>query len=108
MSKIAAASKWNVEHKLNLLQAELHYLEGDLGSAEAAYKASIRSAHESKYTSEEALAHELYGYFCVENHMADKGLEQLHIALGIYKQWGAMKKETELQLFVKMMNLCHL
>ena len=107
-SKLAGISKWNVEHKLILLQAELYYLEGDLGSAEAAYKASIRSAHKNKFTSEEALAHELYGFFCVENHMADKGLGQLHLALSIYKQWGAMKKSTELQLFVKMMSMCHL
>jgi len=108
ISKIAAVSKWNFEHKSNLLQAELHYLEGNLGSAEMAYKASIRNAHENKFTSEEALAHELYGYFCVENHMADKGLEQLDAALGMYRQWGAMKKVTELQAFVEMMNLCHL
>ena len=108
ISKIATVSKWNVEHKLNLLQAELHYLEGDLRSAEAAYTASIRFAHERKYNSEEALAHELYGYFCVENHMTNKGLEQLHIALGTYRQWGATIKVTELQLFVKMINLCHL
>ena len=100
ISKVAAVSECNSGHKLKLLQAELYYLEGDLRSAEASYNASVRSAHKNKFTSEEALAHELYGFFCVENHMVDKGLEQLHFALSVYRQWGAIKKVTELQLFI--------
>jgi len=108
MSNLVSVSKWNFEHKSKLLQAELHYLKGELGSAEAAYKASINSAHDHKYTSEESLARELYGFFCVENHMADKGLEQLHIAQGMYEQWGARKKVAKLQLFIDSAHACRL
>ena len=83
-----------------MLQAELHYLEGDLESAEAFYKASIKSARHHKFIHEEALACELYGIFCIENHAVDKGLKQLHIAPDKYKQWGAIKKANKLLLFI--------
>lgn len=92
--------KWNFENKAKLLQAELHYLNGDIESAEVAYKASVKSAREHKFVHEEALAYELYGLFCVKNEMVDKGFEQLHVALNRYKEWGAMKKVEELQLFI--------
>mmetsp|Transcript_35428 Transcript_35428/g.62191 ORF Transcript_35428/g.62191 Transcript_35428/m.62191 type:complete len:395 (-) Transcript_35428:148-1332(-) len=104
MSQLESMSKWNFENKSKLLQAELHYLEGDLESAEAFYKASIKSAHEHKFIHEEALACELYGIFCIENHVADEGTKQLHIALDKYKQWGAMKKADQLQLFIDLVN----
>jgi len=100
MSKLAQQSKWNFLNKSKLLQAELHYLEGDLESAEAAYKASIKAARDQKYNHEEALACELYGIYCVENYMTDKGAEQLNHALNLYQKWGAMKKVVELQHFI--------
>ena len=100
MSQLESMSKWNFENKSKLLQAELYYVEGNLESAEAFYKASIKAAHEHKIIHEEALACELYGIFCVENKMADEGLKQLRIALDQYKQWGAMKKANTLQLFI--------
>ena len=54
-------SKWNWENKALLLQAELHYLNGDLELADTVYEASIKSAREHKFIHEEALAYELYG-----------------------------------------------
>ena len=102
MSQLESMSKWNYENKSQLLQAELYYLDQDLVSAEAPYRASIKSAHDHKFIHEEALACELYGIFCVENHMSKKGLKLLHIALDKYKQWGATKKADELQLFINL------
>ena len=81
-----------------LLQAELHYTTGDLKSAETAYKASIQSAKMHQFLNDEALAYELYGIFCVENHMVNSGVNQLQVALSKYKEWGAMKKVEDLQL----------
>ena len=100
-------SKWNFQNKSRLLQAELHYLDGDLVSAEAAYKFSIISAHEHKFIHEEALAYELYGIFCVENHMVDKASKQLHIAIDKYRKWGAMKKAEDVQLFIDLIGPSH-
>lgn len=59
--------------KSQLLSAELHYLNGDLGAAEIAYKKSIASAHSHKFLHEEALAYELYGVFLIENKFIDRG-----------------------------------
>mmetsp|Transcript_2836 Transcript_2836/g.5275 ORF Transcript_2836/g.5275 Transcript_2836/m.5275 type:complete len:229 (-) Transcript_2836:196-882(-) len=97
-------SKWNFEMRAKLLQAELHYLNGDLKSADVTYKASIASAREHKFTHYEALTCELYGIFCVENRMVDEGAKQLQMALDKYKQWGAMKKVEELQLQMDTVN----
>ncbi|KAL7538350.1 hypothetical protein ACHAXR_011289 [Thalassiosira sp. AJA248-18] len=100
MSNLALVSEWNWLNKSLLLKAELHYLNGSYQSAENAYKASITSAREHKMINEEALANELYGIFCIENKMVDKGIEQLHTAVDKYKEWGANKKADDLQLFI--------
>ncbi|KAL7533852.1 hypothetical protein ACHAXR_005484 [Thalassiosira sp. AJA248-18] len=89
MSNWALVNEWNFLNKSQLLKAELHYLNRDYQSAEDAYNASIKSAREHKFIHEEALANELYGIFCIENKMTGKGIEQLHIAVDKYKQWGA-------------------
>ena len=101
-------SKWNFENKSKLLQAELHYLDGDLESAETAYTASIDSARRHKFVNEEALAYEMYGIFCIENHMVDKGSQKLHIALDKYKQWGAIEKAKDVRLFIDLVSPSYL
>jgi len=104
LSQLESVSSWNFENKSILLQAELHYLEGDLESAESAYKTSIKSAHKHKFIHEEALAYELYGIFCYENCLADKGLKQLLLAIDRYKQWGAMKKVAEVRFLLELVD----
>jgi len=104
MSRMKSVSNWNFENKSILLQAELHYLEGDLESAESAYKTSIKSAHKHKFIHEEALAYELYGIFCYENKMVDKGLKQLLLAVDKYRQWGAKKKVTEVRFLLELVD----
>ena len=97
-------SKWNFENKSLLLQAELHYLNGDLDPAAAMYEASIKSARDHKFVHEEALAYELHGRFCVENQMAEKGSNQLSVAVSKYNEWGATKKANDLQLYLDAIN----
>ena len=105
MAKLEMINEWTFGNKSKLLQAQLHYLDGHLNSAEVAYKASIVSAREHKFLHEEALAYELYGVFCMENKMVDKGVEQLNIALDKYRQWGAMKTAEGLQRFIDVHDL---
>jgi len=100
MSQMETISKWNYENKTKLLQAELHYSKGELESAEASYEASINSAHEHKFIHEEAWACELYGVFCIQNNLAERGNELIKAALDKYTQWGAMEKVTELQKLI--------
>lgn len=99
-ARIAPLCPYNYENKLQLLQAELHYLEGNLESAEASYEASIVSANDSRILPEGALANELFGIFCVENQMVMKGMERLLMALELYRRWGAIKKVKELQQMI--------
>jgi len=91
-----------------LLQAELDYLNGDLKSADIAYKAAEASAHKHKFFHYEALAYELHGIFCVENRMVERGVSQLQTALGKYEQWGAVRKVKDLRLFMDLINPVYL
>jgi len=100
--KLTNVSMWNCENPSKLLQAEYYYLDGQLKKAEIAYEASIKSAHVHTFLHEEALAYELYGIFCIENHMVTKGFVQLHVALDKYREWGATKKVEDVQIFIDL------
>lgn len=85
-------SEWNAENKALLLEAESNFAQGDMAKARDAYEMSIESAHKHKFLHEEALAHELFGIFCVETGDSEKGNELLDTARNLYMQWGAKKK----------------
>ena len=105
MIRLEQLSKWNYENQSKLLQAELHYLDGDMIAAETAYKASIKSSREHQFLHEEALAYERYGIFCIENQMVETGLAQLQHALVKYKEWGAVRVHDELQRTFNIMSV---
>ena len=100
MAKFEQNCRWNFENKSLLLQAELHYLNKDYKAAEAAYVASIKSGKDHKFIHEEAMAHELFGIYYLENDRPDEGRNQLNTALDRYKQWGAVKKAADLEHFI--------
>ena len=104
MLKWETISKWNFEQLAALLQAESHYLNGNLELAELSYKSSIISAQNHKFFQYEALASELYGIFCLETQAVDKGVDQVHLALAKYKKWGAKRKVKDLQEFIDLVN----
>jgi len=99
---VSMMSEWNFKNKSLLLWAELHYLDGDIKSADASYRASIKSAHDHKFLHEEALGLELYGFFLVENKMAVEGMHQLQLAIDKYTEWGAIKKAGSVKEFSDM------
>ena len=94
----------NFGHCSELLQAELHVLNGDCEAAKTFYEASIVSAREHGFVHCEAKAQELYGIFCLESKLESKGHKQLQKAVRKYKQWGALKKAAELQHFAETMH----
>jgi len=102
MTQLLEYSPWNFENKLDLLQAELHYLNNHHNMAELSYQASIVSARKHRFYHEEALACELYGIYLVENKMIAKGLEQLQNAREKYVKWGAMKKADDVKDFMDL------
>lgn len=101
-------SKWNFVTMRSILEAELHYLNGDLESADTAYEASIVFSREYKFLHYEGLAYELHGIFLLENNMLDKATGQLRMALNKYRRWGATKKVEELQSFMELVNPTYL
>ena len=100
LSGFAQTSKWNFQHRHQLVQAELFYTDGELDSAEATYKAAIKSAREHHYSSGEAVIHECFGLFCIENERIKQGARLLRTAVDLYERWGAKRKADELQLLV--------
>ena len=80
-----------------LLQAEVHYTDGDIQSAERSYAASIKAARDHRFLHHEALAYELYGMCLVETQQRKKGAAQLRLALDRYERWGAGRKVEHLQ-----------
>ena len=108
MSQMVQHSTWNFLNKLELLKAELHYLDGRHADAEISYKASIASAHNHKFIQEEALACELYGIFCIENRQIEKGTAQLQLAIAKYTEWGAAKKAEDVKQFLDLISLANI
>mmetsp|Transcript_30022 Transcript_30022/g.49186 ORF Transcript_30022/g.49186 Transcript_30022/m.49186 type:complete len:227 (+) Transcript_30022:1316-1996(+) len=104
MTQLLEYSTWNFENKLSLLQAELHYLNHRHTMAELSYQAAIVSAHDHKFFHEEALAHELYGIYLVENKIVVKGMGQLQMSIDKYNTWGATKKADAVKDFIHLVN----
>jgi len=102
IARLAEFSSWNFENKRLLIQAELHYLNGRYRMAELAYQSSIVSAREHKFVHEEALAHELFGIYFVENKRIREGIEHLKIAYDKYMQWGAYQKTSDVKDFLEL------
>ena len=96
MSQLEKTGTWNFENKMNLLEAELHYLDQRHAMAEISYQLAIASAHDHRVFHEEALAQELYGFYLIENGKSDRGLDQMRQAVDKYNQWGALKKARHL------------
>jgi len=107
MTQLAERNAWSYEHRLLLLQAGLHYLDGRHGMAEISYKAAIISVREHKFYHEEALAFELYGIFLVESKQILRGLMELQMAAKKYKQLGAMKKTDDVMEFMEFIQQSH-
>lgn len=98
--KWSDVSKHNYQSQALLLQAECHYLNRDIQSADAAYRSSIVAAHDHKFPNFEALSLELHGIFLLENDKMDEGKEQLLKAIVKYSEWGATRKVKDLQSFM--------
>ncbi len=86
---LAEQNKWNFRNKYQLLAAEQLNMSGYHDQATELYERAIRSAHEHRFISEEAVACELAGM-----HSYDRGLHQKSYALLLhavkcYKKWGA-------------------
>ena len=100
MNQLLECSEWNFRNKLDLLNAELHYLNGDNILAEISFQDAILSAHEHRFYHEEALTCEFYGVFLIETEKVNSGIEQLQMARDLYLHWGAKRKADTVTDFI--------
>ena len=92
-------SSWNFQHKLQLMEAEYYYCNGNFEQAEQSYTNAIASATSHKYINDEALACELAGRFFLEIDSASS-LKYWRLAHEKYFDWGAVGKANQLVNFI--------
>jgi PAS domain S-box-containing protein len=82
----------NFRHKYLLVAAEMARLEGQDGEAILLYEQAIRSARESDYIQNEALANELAAKFYLSRGIESPARAYLEAARTGYERWGATAK----------------
>ena len=93
-------SSWNFQHKLQMMEAEDHYCNGDIEQAADAYNKAIVFARAHKYINDEALACELAGKFFFDMNNLALSFEYLRLAHEKYFQWKADGKANQLLGFI--------
>jgi len=101
MKNWADCNEHNFQSKLCLMEAEEAFCENDIDKAENFYEMAISSARKHRFINEEALAHELAGYFFLEAEKKDTAVKHLLQAHEKYHNWGAVAKSNSLFEFVQ-------
>jgi tetratricopeptide (TPR) repeat protein len=97
MKKWAKNCPENFLHKFLLINAERARLKGNLKKAMTLYDEAIKSAHENKYTQNEAIANELAAMFYISKGYDKIGKSYLKDAYQCYEKWGATAKLREME-----------
>ena len=82
----------NFLHKYKLVQAENYRIQGRLGEAKEAYRASILLAEKEEFINEVALACELAGDFYYKINEIPKAKAHINKAIRAYTDWEAFAK----------------
>jgi diguanylate cyclase (GGDEF)-like protein len=97
MKKWAKNCPENFLHKFLLINAERARLKGNLKKAMTLYDEAIKSAHENKYTPNEAIANELAVMFYISKGYDKIGKSYLKDAYQCCERWGATSKLREME-----------
>jgi diguanylate cyclase (GGDEF)-like protein len=97
MKKWAKNCPENFLHKFLLINAERARLKGNLKKAMTLYDEAIKSAHENKYTQNEAIANELAAMFYISKGYDKIGKSYLKDAYQCCEKWGATAKLREME-----------
>uniref|UniRef100_A0A7R9WCS1 Orc1-like AAA ATPase domain-containing protein n=1 Tax=Pseudictyota dubia TaxID=2749911 RepID=A0A7R9WCS1_9STRA len=100
MRKWTVSTPWNCMHKLELLNAEYAYLEGDLAEAAKKYDRAASVAAEHHFVHEEALALERAGIFYLETGDHTKASTLFGRAHDCYARWEAHSKVAHVQRYL--------
>ncbi len=82
----------NYQHKLHLMQAEIARVSGRYQHAAQLYERAASEASQQQYVQDEALAHELAGYFHLAVASRKASGFYLREAAVLYDMWGARGK----------------
>ena len=84
-------------HYLSLLKAESAALDNQVDVARKLYEKSIVQAGRRGITCDQALAHELFGEFCLDRGNISDGQYHLQRSTRLYTEWGAWAKVRHLE-----------
>ncbi|YAF96759.1 MAG: AAA family ATPase [Nodularia sp. CChRGM 3473] len=87
----------NYSHKLALVEAEWHRVQGKSSQAIACYDQAIALAQKNQYLNEAALANELTAKFYLAENKFKIAQVYLQEARYLYLQWGAIAKVKDLE-----------
>ena len=91
---------WNFAQKVQLLEAECQYCDGNFDCAKDLYASAIASAREHKYINEEALACECAARFYLDTGNTHLSIEHFVMAHERYAAWGATEKVNQLARYL--------
>ena len=97
LQRWASQAPSNFQHKLDLLLAEQHRVQGDRYAAADYYDRAIAGAEANGYEQEAALANELAAAFYLQAHRRPLATVYLQAAYEHYEQWGAQAKTADLE-----------
>lgn len=93
----ARDSKWNCQHKLELLSAEFAFYTGDQEKAARYFDNAITTAEMHSFIHDQALANERAGIFCKETGNIAMSVQYFFEALRCYQTWGAHAKALHIE-----------
>eukprot|EP00566_Odontella_aurita_P013190 CAMPEP_0113587878 /NCGR_PEP_ID=MMETSP0015_2-20120614/35175_1 /TAXON_ID=2838 /ORGANISM="Odontella" /LENGTH=459 /DNA_ID=CAMNT_0000493631 /DNA_START=1 /DNA_END=1380 /DNA_ORIENTATION=- /assembly_acc=CAM_ASM_000160 len=97
MKRWALSSPWNFQHKLELMNAEYAFLDGDVVSATNMYKSAVDTAAKHRFVHEQAVALERAGIFHLEQGNPANASALFKRACTCYSKWGASSKTKHVQ-----------
>mmetsp|Transcript_25555 Transcript_25555/g.47647 ORF Transcript_25555/g.47647 Transcript_25555/m.47647 type:complete len:104 (-) Transcript_25555:85-396(-) len=100
MENWTLSSPWNCQHKLELMKAELAYLEGDFATAVKCYDCAVATADKHHFVHEKALALERAGIFYMENRQHATASSFFERACDCYGRWEAHSKAAHVKSYL--------
>ena len=97
LQRWASQAPSNFQHKLDLILAEQHRVQGDRYAAADYYDRAIAGAIANGYRQEAALANELAAEFYLRGDRWQLARVYLQAAYEHYRQWGAKAKTSDLE-----------
>lgn len=97
----------NLVHRIQLIEAELAWCEGDMFAALRGFSRAIQQSHDIEHLGDEALAAERAAALCRELDMAELVPHYLSRAHAAYDRWGAIVKVEQFDKILGRLSLAN-